>query len=110
MAYSGFKGVGPSSLGASKAQPKTLSDEQLVKELEAQTSTFSRPQFKTAQDQKNIDSLQAISPAKIRKATSTKVTKPKQPGDEGYVKPKETSKFMRKAGTRASGGGQDRKL
>ena len=52
----------------------------------------------------------APSPAKIRKATSTKVTKPNQPGDEGYVKPKETSKFMRKAGTRASGGGQDRKL
>ena len=50
------------------------------------------------------------SPAKIRKALSTKVTKAKQPGDEGYVKPKETSKFMRKAGTHASGGGQDRDI
>ena len=64
MAYSGFKGVGPNGLGASKAQPKTLSDEKLVKELEAKPSTFSRPQFKTAQDQKNINSMQAISPAK----------------------------------------------
>ncbi len=52
----------------------------------------------------------AKSPAKIRKALSTKVTKAKQPGDEGYVKPKETSKFMRKAGTHASGGGQDRDI
>ncbi len=50
------------------------------------------------------------SPTKIRKALSTKVTKAKQPGDEGYVKPKETSKFMRKAGTHASGGGQDRDI
>ena len=49
-------------------------------------------------------------PTKIRKALSTKVTKAKQPGDEGYVKPKETSKFMRKAGTHASGGGQDRDI
>ena len=48
------------------------------------------------------------SPAKIRKALATKVTNAKQPGDEGYVKPTETSKLMRKAGTHASGGGQDR--
>jgi hypothetical protein len=64
MAYSGFKGIGPNGLGTSKAQPKTLSDEKLVKELEAKPSTFFRPQFKTAQDQKNINSMQAISPAK----------------------------------------------
>ena len=50
------------------------------------------------------------SPAKIRKALSTKVTKSKRSGDEGYVKPKETGKLMRKAGTRASGGGQDRQV
>ena len=56
MAYSGFKGIGPNGLGTSKAQPKTLSDEKLVKELEAKPSTFFRPQFKTAQDQKNINS------------------------------------------------------
>ena len=76
MAYSGFKGVGPNGLGASKAQPKTLSDEKLVKELEAKPSTFSRPQFKTAQDQKNINSMQAISPAK--QTASQKKNLPKQ--------------------------------
>ncbi len=54
----------------------------------------------------------APSPAKIRKANSTKRNTGKEPNkyNQGYVAPKETSKFMRKAGTRASGGGQDRKV
>jgi|TARA_R110000824_G_scaffold393538_1_gene592731 hypothetical protein len=56
MAYSGFKGIGPNGLGTSKAEPKTVNADG--------PSTFSRPQFKTAQDQKNINSMQAISPAK----------------------------------------------
>ena len=56
MAYSGFKGIGPKGLGTSKAEPKTVNADG--------PSTFSRPQFKTAQDQKNINSMQAISPAK----------------------------------------------
>jgi len=49
-------------------------------------------------------------PFQIRKANSAKRNKPKKSGEEGYVKPKKTNKFMRKAGTLASGGGQDRKV
>tara|TARA_R100000951_G_scaffold102226_1_gene94205 strand:+ start:756 stop:956 length:201 start_codon:yes stop_codon:yes gene_type:complete len=48
------------------------------------------------------------SPLEIRKAASAKKNKPKKEDDTGYVKPKKVSKFMRKAGSKASGGGQDR--
>jgi len=68
MAYSGFKGIGPNGLGTSKAEPKTVNADG--------PSTFSRPQFKTAQDQKNINSMQAISPAK--QTASQKKNLPKQ--------------------------------
>jgi len=52
------------------------------------------------------------SPAHIRKALSTKRNVGKEPNkyNQGYVAPKKTSKFMRKAGTKASGGGQDRNV
>jgi hypothetical protein len=46
------------------------------------------------------------SPAKIRKANSTKRNNQPTAG----VESKKTSKFMRKAGTLASGGGQDRNV
>jgi hypothetical protein len=52
------------------------------------------------------DSKAKKSPAKIRKANSTKNNNQPTAG----VESKKTSKFMRKAGTLASGGGQDRNV
>jgi hypothetical protein len=131
MANNG-KGIGPNGLGAgrgsvtSPAKQKMVASENMTvaeKKKMKDNSVFGPDGKNVALPPSEKNKLvkgsnkkdekkpkPAPSPAKIRKALSTKVTKPKQPGDEGYVKPKETSKFMRKAGTRASGGGQDRKV
>lgn len=123
MANNG-KGIGPNRLGARKgfvtspAKQKMVASENMTaadKKKIKDNSVFgpggknvALPPSEKKKAQKKTKLTP--SPAKIRKALSTKVTKSKQSGDEGYVKPKETSKFMRKAGTRASGGGQDRKV
>jgi hypothetical protein len=64
------------------------------------------PKAKKKAEQKGYKKLPAKSPAKIRKANSTKRNNQPTAG----VESKKTSKFMRKAGTLASGGGQDRNV